>query len=426
MLNIYLLLAFAFLTLFGMFCLNSVANAFRRIQKKETKKQQKVLTSPFFYRKFHEKIFKDDSFEGIFFAALASQNFLRLACALLFGMTLMTFHETYLHTFFLAILGLFAIFLFGEFIPRLLGSKYPDAAIRLFGSTSSFFVLLTFPFFFPFFKIWQRVSHELYYESMNEKGIKDEQEIIDMIEEDGESADLEPQEKKIFESIVSFKDRIAREVMVPRVDTFFLPASTTIKEAALYLQKENYSRVPVYKNSVDEILGILLLRDILFKSLELDEKTLEAPIETILKPALFTPETKKISRLLQELRKKQTHLAIVVDEYGGTQGIVTIEDILEEIVGEIEDEYDEEPPLFKRIDQQTWIVNARISIYDIENQIEIEIPQEGDYDTLGGYLFYETGTIPPKGFTVRHDDFTLKVISSTDRHVGKVELKKTK
>lgn len=240
---------------------------------------------------------------------------------------------------------------------------------------------------------------------------------------------MEPQEKKILESVVSFQDRIAREVMVPRVDIFFLSAATTIKEATQQIQKENYSRVPVYKNSVDEIIGILLWRDLLVKYLEYvekkDEKILEAPIESIVRPALYTPETKKISRLLQELRKKQMHLAIVVDEYGGTQGIVTIEDILEEIVGEIADEFDEEPPLFKQLTDGGWLVDARMSINDIEEQLEVKIPQEGDYDTLGGYLFHETGTIPPKGFTIQHDDFTVKVISSTDRQVGKVELKKT-
>lgn len=420
MLNTALLLGLSIASLVCMFALNSVANAFRRIQKKETKKQQKILTSPFFYRKFHAKVFKDASFEGIFFATLASQNFIRLVTAVLSGMTLVAFPVSTLYTTVFAIVILLFLFIFGEFIPRILGSSFPQATIFLFGWLASLVVLITFPIFFPFFKIWQKVLRPLYVES-NTKG---DQEILDRIEEDGQSEGLEPQEKKIFESVASFKERIAREVMIPRVDTFFLPASTTIKEAALQLQKENYSRVPVYKNSVDEILGILLLRDILFKYIEFGEKTIEAPIETILRPVLFTPETKKISRLLQELRKKQMHIAIVVDEYGGTQGIVTIEDIIEEIVGEIEDEFDEEALLFKSIGDNLWLVDARMSIYDIEDQMGIIIPQDGDYDTIGGYLFHETGMIPPKGFTIQHDDFNLKVISSTDRHVSKVELKK--
>jgi CBS domain containing-hemolysin-like protein len=130
--------------------------------------------------------------------------------------------------------------------------------------------------------------------------------------------------------------------------------------------------------------------------------------------------------LLQEFRKKQVHLAIVVDEYGSTEGIVTIEDILEEIVGEIEDEYDEEEALFISQPDGSWIVDARMSLLDVEEQLGIVIPQEGDYDTVGGYIFHQAGSIPSKGFVIKHDDFTLEILRSTDRFVEKVKLKPIK
>ncbi|MDB2614411.1 hemolysin family protein, partial [Chlamydiales bacterium] len=324
---------------------------------------------------------------------------------------------------------LFFSYLLGEFLPRMLGGRKPELTITLFGFIASIFLVLCFPFFYPFLKLWQRFTHSVYFESP-ERGSKiAKQEILDILEETQDSLSLEIQEKKIFESVVTFRDRIAREIMVPRVDTFCLPATTSIKDAATLLQKEGYSRTPVYRNTVDEILGVLMWRDILTKYLEYetlgrDISILEAPVETILRPVIYTPETKKVSHLLYEFRKKQMHLAIVVDEYGGTEGIVTIEDILEEIVGEIEDEYDEETPSYTLTGNEGWIVDARMSIYDIKEHLNIDIPSEGDYDTLGGYVFYCAGSIPSEGFTIQHDDFTLRVLSSTDRYIKKVKIKK--
>ena len=171
-----------------------------------------------------------------------------------------------------------------------------------------------------------------------------------------------------------------------------------------------------------------MYKDILTKFREYEEQgndptLLMAPIESIQKSVFYTPETKKISNLLQEFRKKQMHLAIVVDEYGGTEGIVTIEDILEEIVGEIADEYDSDESLFVLQADGCWIVDAHMSIFDIDELLHIHIPQEGDYDTIGGYVFHCAGTIPHKGFVIHQDEFELEVVESTERAVEKVRLK---
>ena len=138
---------------------------------------------------------------------------------------------------------------------------------------------------------------------------------------------------------------------------------------------------------------------------------------------LYTPETKKLSNLLQEFRKKQVHLAIVVDEYGGTEGIVTIEDILEEIVGDISDEYDEEEALFIPQSDGSWIVDPRMSILDAEAQLGITFPEEGDFDTIGGYIFHCTGSIPTKGFVIHRDEFDIEILRSSDRSVEKVKIR---
>ena len=215
---------------------------------------------------------------------------------------------------------------------------------------------------------------------------------------------------------------------MPRVDVFSLSSDTSIKEAAKILENEGYSRTPVYTDTVDNIVGVLMYKDILSKNQEFEEKgndnsIIEAPIETIQKNVLYTPETKKISQLLQEFRKKQVHLAIVVDEYGGTEGIVTIEDILEEIVGDIADEYDEEEALFFPQPDGSWIVDPRMSILDAEEQLGLTIPQEGEYDSIGGYIYHCAGSIPTKGFIIHRDEFEIEILRSNDRTIEKVRIK---
>lgn len=287
-------------------------------------------------------------------------------------------------------------------------------------------MLITFPVTFIFLKISNTFSRTVYYDHLHDPA---KEELIEMIQESKMNKQLDPHDKQLIESVMAFKDRIAREVMVPRIDLFSLPANMTILEAAQTILKEGYSRIPVYQDSLDNIIGVLMYKDVIAKYLEYvtkghDIHVLNAPIRTLMKNVLYTPETKKISHLLQEFRKKQVHLAIVVDEYGGTEGLVTIEDILEEIVGDIADEYDEAVSEFTPLPEGGWVVDARMNILDIEEQFGISIPQSGDYDTIGGYIFHQTGTIPAKGFILKQPGFEIEVLRSDDRKVEKVRIQK--
>ncbi len=251
--------------------------------------------------------------------------------------------------------------------------------------------------------------------------------LADLIRDIGEGNLLNDHDKKLFESVLTFRERIVREVMVPRVDLFCLSESCSIKDAAESMQKEGYSRVPVYKNTQDHIVGVLMYKDILAKYMEYvsegkEKEFLEQPIEDLAKNVLYTPETKKISFLLQEFRKKQSHIAVVVDEYGGTAGIVTIEDILEEIVGEIADEYDEAEVVVIPTGRGSWIVDGRVNLLDLAEEIGIKVPQEGEYDTLAGYVFFRLGTIPKKGVVLHHDEFNIEILNTGDRFVEKVKI----
>ncbi len=246
--------------------------------------------------------------------------------------------------------------------------------------------------------------------------------LQELIKEISKQNLLSDHDKKLFQSLLTFRKRIVREVMVPRIDLFCLPLTCPIQEAAQLMQKEGYSRVPVYKHTQDHIVGVVMYKDILAKYMEPNKDILKEPIEELAKKVLYTPETKKISMLLQEFRKKQTHLAVVVDEYGMTSGVVTIEDILEEIVGEIADEYDEAEVLIRPAGKHAWIVDARINLLDLEEEIQVKIPQEGEYDTIAGYIFFRLGTIPTKGVVLHHDDFDIEILSSGDRSVEKVKI----
>ena len=193
---------------------------------------------------------------------------------------------------------------------------------------------------------------------------------------------------------------MAREVMVPRVDMFSLSASTSIKEAAKLLENEGYSRIPVYQNTVDNIVGVLMYKDLLNKFQEYeakgnDKSILNAPIEILLKEILYTPRNKETLQPFTRIPQKTSPFSHRGRRIWGTEGIVTIEDILEEIVGEIADEYDEEEALYIPQSDGSWIVDPRMSILDVEEQLGLVIPEEGEYDTLGGYIFHCAARSPP-------------------------------
>ena len=289
------------------------------------------------------------------------------------------------------------------------------------------YLVASFPICLLFLKTLTLLLRPSHFEHFNSSTVQLPEELLQLVQEASSATGLDAHDLKLFESVADFRKRMAREVMVPRVDVFSLPADMSIREAAKKLESEGYSRTPVYRENIDEIVGVLMSKDIQKRCIEAVEKQdftlLEAPIETIVKGVLYAPETKKISHLLQEFRSKQVHLAIVVDEYGGTEGIVTIEDILEALVGEISDEYDDREALFATHPQGGWILDPRFTLMEVEDKLGIKIPQEGEYDTVAGFIFHCAGAIPPKGYIIHRDEFEIEILSSNDRIVEKVRIK---
>ncbi|MCH1429596.1 MAG: hemolysin family protein [Chlamydiales bacterium] len=425
--------------LLGTFFLTAITSAFRRLRKYRSQKTLQSTRPLFFYLNFQKLFFKHRDFEVLFLASVCARHIIRLLfafCALIFVLdyylkvdiagsslwdSISAFHLYTLFAF--AMLSL----LVGEFLPRTWAIHFPEAVLKWSGFFASIYLLLCFPISFIFLKLSVIFTRAVFIDQMREPVSKVEDKIIEIIQETDIQKNLDANDKKIIKSMVTFRDRIVREVMVPRIDIFSLPEITTIKSAAEQIQDEGFSRIPVYKDSVDNILGVLMYKDLIEvygQSVEnKDFEALNRPIETLVKPVLFTPETKKISDLLQEFKKHQMHLAMVVDEYGGTEGLVTIEDILEEIVGEIEDEYDEdEERLYHLRTDGVWEVDARMTIIDIEEKLGLKIPHEGDYDTIGGYVYHKIGTIPDRGVIIHHDEFELEILQSSERCVEKIAI----
>lgn len=375
----------------------------------------------FFYQRFQHLFFQKKETERIFAGLRISKALLLIF--LVVGLSTLVSDKT---SFMLITL---VSWLFIDIIPSIIGYRYYEKAFVFSAPVASLYLILFSPIHFALTSPSKRFLDALAFPLMKQTNATVTEKVLAILEG---SENKTTQDKELIHAVIAFKDRIVREVMVPRVNLFALPAKTSLKEAALLILKEGYSRVPIYKDTIDEILGILMHKDILRLFVEAktesDRQKLEQmSLEMLVKPILFTPETKKVAALLQDFRAKQMHMAVVVDEYGGTEGIVTIEDILEEIVGEIADEYDdqEDKPYIEE-SEGTFLVDPRMSILDIEEQCGIKIPQEGDYDTIGGYIFHKAGAIPRKGFHISHDTFDLEVLNATERSILQVRLIKRK
>jgi len=423
-------LSYLFLILFflvGTFSLTALSSSMRSMQQKGWEKISPSSNRSFIYRRFHHFFFPTYEFETLFFATTIAQNLTRYLFA---AASLLILYNTSLQAYQLIgaiVIFILSLFFFGDYLPRILGTQFPQGTLQRTAPFASFFLFLIFPVTFLLVKLTKGFSRTVYFDSLLKPDVQAKQEIIEIIQKAQLTEQLDANEKKLISSLLSFCEHLTKEVMIPRVDVFSLDSNTSIKEALIDLENEGYSRVPVYEDNVDNIKGILMYKDLLTTFIEYldknhDSKILEAPISTIMKSPLYTPETKRISDLLQEFRKKKVHIAIVVDEYGGTEGIITIEDILEDIVGEIADEYDTEEELYTPLSDGSWVVDPRMSILDAEDQLGISIPQEGDYDTIGGYIYHCSGEIPSKGFTVQCDEFELTVLKSNDRTIEKVRI----
>src|SRR3990172_2564113 len=227
-----------------------------------------------------------------------------------------------------------------------------------------------------------------------------------LLELGAEQGELELEEKEMIHSIFEFGDTIVREIMVPRTDMACVAHDAGVDELIKTIKEKGHTRIPVYKDSIDDIKGVINAKDLLpfiFNT----KKTVN--LLDLARPAIFVPESKNIDDLLRVFQKQRQHMAIVVDEYGGTSGIVTLEDVIEEIVGEIRDEYDKEQALYRKMDENSYIVNAKIDIESLNDLIGLDIPISEEYETLGGFIFDIIGEVPEKEQVVAYKDYEITI-----------------
>ena len=264
------------------------------------------------------------------------------------------------------------------------------------------------------------------------KGKRDEdvtEEIMDMVNESHEQGVIAENEAEMIGNIFEFAEKQASDVMTHRKNIVALDASLTVKEAFDIVMEESYSRYPVYDDDIDNIIGILHIRDLLkvyVKGSDKDKKLYQVKNQVMFDPFCI-PETRSISVLFKEMQSKKNHFAVVVDEYGQTTGIITMEDILEELVGNIFDEHDEEELEYELIDENTYMENGNISMGDLGKMIGIEI-SDGDYETLSGYLLGKLEELPPEGEETIIEDgkLTYKIEEYEDKRIKRVKICKNK
>jgi CBS domain containing-hemolysin-like protein len=243
-----------------------------------------------------------------------------------------------------------------------------------------------------------------------------EQEINDFIESSEEEGLVNEVESEMLRSIFSLGTTIVREVMVTRTEIACVTVDATIRELLDTIISCGHSRIPVYEDSVDNIIGLLYAKDLL-KQWGTSEESLS--VRSIMRPPYFIPESKNLEQLLQEFKRKRVHLAIVIDEYGGTSGLITIEDLLEQIVGDIQDEYDREESLLTVNSDGSVTADGRLPVEELEEHFEIQIERD-KFDSVGGLVFHLTGKIPAIGDTIEGAGLLLKIMDADVRRVKKV------
>jgi putative hemolysin len=305
------------------------------------------------------------------------------------------------------------VLIFGEILPKTLFQQKADSWVRKIVPVIWAVSLILYPLVWLMSKATQSISRFLKQEG-EVRPLVTREELQLLLREEGGQSDINSMELEMIRRIFRFSATKVKEVMIPLVDVVALEETCSVEEAIASVRQENYSRYPVYRDRVDNIVGILYSFDLLGAKRE-------GTIQPFVRASSFFPETKPVDELLLEMQRNQETLAAVVDEYGGAVGIVTVEDILEEVVGEIEDEYDVKPPLYRRVGPKKFWVNARMEIDHLNESLKLGLPK-GDYETLGGFVLERLGRVPLAGEVFRYKKMLFEVLKSDEKSVLEVSV----
>jgi CBS domain containing-hemolysin-like protein len=313
------------------------------------------------------------------------------------------------------------ILLFGEITPKTFAKRHASGyAVAIMPLVALFYWLL-----FPLVWVLVQFPRALARLTGSDGPVASvtSQELEYLIELGAKQGSIDKVREQLLSSVLSFTEMLVKEIMIPRTQVVALDESASYDEALKLVTESELSRIPVYKNSLDELVGVLYVKSLL-ADVKKGIEPGEFQLQKYLRKPFFVPEVMKVSRLLTEMQRRNTHLAVVVDEFGGTSGIVTLEDVVEEIVGEIHDESDIEDKKIKILSDGVVLADAQVSIRDLEEHLGVDFPEGGDYETLGGFLTATAGRVPPAGSLVVWGGLTFTVKAADDRRVQKVEITK--
>ena len=310
------------------------------------------------------------------------------------------------------------VLIFGEITPKTISANNPEKASLVVAKPIKFFVTILTPIVW-IFNIITKVIFKLF--GVDDKGVKPfitEEELKTMVNVSHEEGLLEMEEREIINNVFEFGDMQAKEAMVQRLDIVAIDMEDSYEEIIDLFKTEKLSRMPVYEETIDDIIGILNIKDIIFLS---DEEIENFDIKKYMREAFFTYEFKKITQLLEEMKKDKSQMAIVVDEYGGTAGLITIEDLVEVIVGDIEDEYDEEEDEIQVISPNEFLVDGSTKISDVNEILNIELESE-EFDSIGGYIIGYIRHIPEENEIIEMDNIKFNIESVDKNRIKKIRI----
>lgn len=314
----------------------------------------------------------------------------------------------------------FLLLTFGEITPKTIARHRSQDV----SGPAMFFIRLPYLLFYPFTIFFSKLSGGL----MRMLGKDPDErapylmteEIQYMIDVGSREGHFTEDRERLLRSVFESPDTIVREIMVPRTDMVAISEEMEFDEILKVLLQCGHSRIPVYRETIDELIGVFYAKDVIGLMVTKEEFN----IHRFLRKPYFVPESKRITDLLAEFQGQRNHMAIAVDEFGGTAGIITLEDIIEEFFGDIQDEYDIEPSQLVELDEKTVRADARIPIYELEEYFGVELPEHPDYESLGGFLMAQSGTVPAPGDAISWNEFIFRVIEADAKRVITVEIEK--
>lgn len=308
---------------------------------------------------------------------------------------------------------------FGELAPKRLGLQRAESVAKSVAGPVTLLQRFTSPLIWVLSRSTDAAARLLGVRPGSVRPGVTEEEIKLLVTEQGT---LLPDEKRMIHEIFELGDMVAKEIMVPRVDMLMLEDTTPVGDAIEAFRTSGYSRLPVFHEEADTVIGIAMLKDLVGPAAR---GVLAESIAAYVRPAVFVPETKPILVMLKDMQSAHNHLAVVVDEYGGTAGLVTIEDIVEEIIGEIADEFDRERRYITQLGPDEWVVDGLLSVHEANETLGWDLPQSDEYETVAGWVLVELGHIPVGGEEIRHHDLTVKVDAVRRRRIARIRVSRT-